>query len=71
MTDLFAAMHQELIAWRRDFHRHPELGFQEERTSALVAERLRSFGVEVHRGLARTGVVGTLRNGTSERAIAL
>ncbi|HVR30883.1 MAG TPA: M20 aminoacylase family protein [Thermoanaerobaculia bacterium] len=71
MTDLFAAMHAELIEWRRDLHRYPELGFQEERTSALVAERLSSFGIEVHRGLARTGVVGTLRAGRSDRAIAL
>jgi hippurate hydrolase len=71
MTDLFAAMHADLVEWRRDFHRHPELAFQEERTSSLVAERLRSFGLEVHRGLARTGVVGTLRSGSSTRAIAL
>jgi hippurate hydrolase len=71
MTDLFAAMHDELVTWRRDFHRHPELAFQEERTSNLVAARLQAFGLEVHRGLARTGVVGTLRAGRSQRAIAL
>jgi amidohydrolase len=52
---------EELVAWRRDLHAHPELGFEEHRTSRLVAERLASFGLEVHRGLARTGVVGTLR----------
>ncbi|TVQ33816.1 MAG: amidohydrolase [Geminicoccaceae bacterium] len=51
----------ELTAWRRDFHAHPELGYEERRTSELVAERLASFGIEVHRGLAGTGVVGTLR----------
>jgi hippurate hydrolase len=50
----------EFIAWRRDFHAHPELGYEEQRTSDRVAERLRSFGLEVHRGLAGTGVVGTL-----------
>ena len=55
------AHREELIAWRRDFHAHPETGFQEVRTSGLVAERLESFGIDVHRGLARTGVVGTLR----------
>ena len=54
------AFEQDLIAWRRDFHRHPELGFEEFRTSGLVAERLRSFGLEVHTGIGRTGVVGVL-----------
>jgi amidohydrolase len=63
--------HSLLTEWRRDFHAHPELAFEEERTSALVAERLESFGVEVHRGLAKTGVVGQLKVGTGNRAIAL
>jgi len=63
--------HELLTEWRRDFHAHPELAFEEERTSALVAERLESFGIEVDRGLARTGVVGTLKAGTGNRAIAL
>jgi hippurate hydrolase len=71
MTDLYAAMHDELVAWRHDFHQHPEIAFEEVRTSTLVAERLESFGIEVHRGLARTGVVGTLRSGRSQRAIGL
>jgi amidohydrolase len=61
----------DLVTWRRDLHRHPELAFEERRTSDLVAERLESFGIEVHRGLAKTGVVGVLRAGSSERAIAL
>lgn len=52
-----------LIALRHDLHRHPELGFEEARTSALVAERLEQLGCTVHRGLATTGVVGTLQNG--------
>lgn len=52
-----------LTAFRRDLHRHPELGFAEERTSALVAERLAALGWTVDRGLARTGVVATLTNG--------
>ncbi|MCO6414991.1 M20 family metallopeptidase [Siccirubricoccus sp. KC 17139] len=61
----------ELTAWRRDFHAHPETGFQEVRTSALVAERLEAMGIEVHRGIGRTGVVGVLRNGRGNRAIGL
>ena len=60
-----------LVALRRDIHAHPELAFEENRTSDLVAQVLASAGVEVHRGLAGTGVVGVLRAGTSERAIGL
>lgn len=52
---------QELQAWRHDFHRHPETAFQEHRTSARVAELLKSFGLEVHTGLAGTGVVAVLK----------
>lgn len=65
---------EEMTAWRRDIHRHPELGFEETRTAALVAEKLRAWGIEVTEGLARTGVVGTLRGagaGGGNRAIAL
>jgi len=54
-------MKDELTAWRHDFHMHPELSFEETRTSGLVAERLRSWGIEVATGIAKTGVVGTLR----------
>jgi hippurate hydrolase len=61
----------ELTAWRRDLHAHPEIGFEELRTSALVAERLASWGVEVHRGIGGTGVVGVLRNGGGNRSIGL
>jgi hippurate hydrolase len=61
----------ELTEWRRDFHAHPELGFEEVRTSEIVAEKLASWGIEVTRGIATTGVVGTLRNGTSGRAIGI
>jgi len=50
-------------AWRREFHASPELGYQEVKTSERVAQLLESFGLEVHRGLGGTGVVGTLRNG--------
>ncbi|MGW8265174.1 MAG: M20 metallopeptidase family protein, partial [Longimicrobiales bacterium] len=53
----------ELSELRRDFHRHPELAFQEHRTAAVVAERLRELGCEVRAGVGITGVVGELRNG--------
>ncbi|HYF07864.1 MAG TPA: M20 aminoacylase family protein [Acetobacteraceae bacterium] len=61
----------ELTAWRRDFHAHPELGFEEVRTAGLVAERLASWGIEVHTGIGRTGVVGVLRNGNGQGRIGL
>ena len=63
---------QEMIAWRRDLHAHPEFGFEETRTSAFVADRLREFGLdEVATGIGGTGVVGTLKRGNGNRAIAL
>jgi len=71
---LLAAMSglaQEMRAVRRDIHRHPELAFNERRTSALVAERLRAWGITVHDGIGKTGLVGVLSAGTSERAIGL
>ena len=61
----------ELTQIRRDIHAHPELGFEEERTADIVAAKLKEFGCEVHRGLATTGVVGTLQRGNSLRAIGL
>ncbi|WP_198088528.1 M20 aminoacylase family protein [Variovorax sp. E3] len=62
-----AAHSDEFIALRRDIHQHPELSFQEHRTSALVAERLAAWGYEVTTGIAGTGVVGTLRRGPGKR----
>lgn len=71
MTDL-TALEQEMKAWRRDLHRHPEFGFEEKRTSAFVASKLREFGLDdVAEGVGGTGVVGTLKRGTGNRAIAL
>jgi hippurate hydrolase len=62
----------DLIALRRDIHAHPELGFQEVRTADLVAGRLAEWGLEVHRGLGQTGVVGTLRGtGGDGRTVGL
>jgi hippurate hydrolase len=55
-----AALHEQMTEWRRDIHAHPETAFEEVRTSRLVAEALESFGVTVARGLAKTGVVGTI-----------
>ncbi|SAH83042.1 hydrolase [Bordetella ansorpii] len=65
--------HAELTALRRDIHAHPELAFEETRTSGLVAQRLRDLGLEVHTGLGKTGVVGVLRGtgGNSKRAVSL
>jgi amidohydrolase len=56
-------MREQLIAWRRDFHAHPELGFQEHRSAEIVAERLRELGYQVQTGVANTGVVGLLKGG--------
>src|SRR5438876_4903011 len=56
---------------RRDIHAHPELGFQEQRTSDLIATTLTGWGIPVHRGLGRTGVVGIIKNGNGSRAVGL
>jgi amidohydrolase len=64
-------MRVEMAEWRRDVHAHPETAFEELRTSAMVAQKLESFGLGVHRGLGRTGVVGTLSAGSGRRAIGL
>lgn len=64
-------LQRDMTEWRRELHRHPEFGFEEKRTATFVAERLRSFGIEVVEGVGGTGVVGTLARGTSHRAIAL
>ena len=66
-----AEFHGEMTEWRRDIHTHPETAFEEERTSEFVAKKLAEFGIEVHRGLAKTGVVGTLRGRKGDRAIGL
>ncbi len=71
VIDAIQAMQGELTAWRHDFHAHPELAFEEHRTSDLVADRLASFGLEVHRGVGRTGVVATLRRGSGGRRLGL
>src|SRR5665213_520790 len=69
--DRIAACHDEMTNWRRDIHAHPELGFEETRTSDIVAARLAEFGIEVTRDIGKTGLVGRLRVGNSPRAIGL
>jgi len=56
---------------RRDIHSHPELGYEEIRTAELVATRLNDWGIALHRGLGKTGVVGIIKSGSSDRAIGL
>jgi len=66
-----AAVMDSVVAWRRDFHQHPELSNRETRTSGIVAAHLRRLGLEVRTGLARTGVVGVLRGGKPGPVVAL
>ncbi len=61
----------ELVAIRRDLHAHPELGLEERRTSVFIARHLEALGYRVTTGLAKTGVVGTLTNGTGSRSIGI
>lgn len=65
------AMKQKVIAWRRDFHEHPELGNQEIRTAGIIAAHLKSLGIEVKEKVAVTGVVGILRGGKPGPVVAL
>ncbi|HVY17551.1 MAG TPA: M20 aminoacylase family protein [Rhodopila sp.] len=69
--DRIRAYQEELAAIRRDIHAHPELGMEEYRTSDLVAAKLAEWGIEVHRDVGKTGVVGVLRNGNGQAAIGL
>jgi hippurate hydrolase len=69
--DDISAFHDDLTAIRRDIHAHPEIGFEEHRTSELVARKLAEWGIEVHRGIGGTGVVGVLRRGNGQASIGL
>jgi len=72
LLEPIVAWQNDLAAIRRDFHMHPELGYEEFRTSDIVAAKLQEWGIEVHRGLAGTGVVGTIRgNLPGTRALGL
>ncbi len=63
--------HADLTAIRQDIHAHPELGMEEHRTADLVARKLEEWGIEVHRGVGGTGVVGVLRRGNGPKRIGL
>src|ERR1700730_11225045 len=71
IIDRIAQIHDDLTSWRRDIHAHPELGFEEQRTSDLVAAKLVEFGCEVYRGIGNTGVVGGWAAGYSPRWVGL
>ena len=71
LIDRLVQFRAEIQAIRRDIHAHPELCYDEHRTSDLVARMLASWNIEVHRGLAGTGVVGVIRNGTGPRMVGL
>jgi len=71
MSTLAQTLEAELIEWRHDIHRHPEFGFEEKRTSDFVAEKLTSFGIEVVCNIGKTGLVGILSKGSSDRSIGL
>ena len=71
MGDVLTERIGEFIQLRRDIHRHPELAFEEHRTSDLVAAKLAGWGYTVHRDLGGTGVVGVLKNGSSKRSLGI
>ncbi|MBV6632041.1 MAG: amidohydrolase [Alphaproteobacteria bacterium] len=76
VNNRIAEFHEAMTEWRRDIHAHPELGYEEQRTSKLIVEKLTEWGIEVHDGIAKTGVVGVLhgRDGTGgdpDKSIAL
>ncbi len=62
---------EEAIGWRHHLHQHPELGFEEHETSAFIATRLAQWGYKIHTGYGKTGIVGTLSKGSSQRAIGI
>jgi len=71
LIDPITQFHSELQKIRRDIHAHPELSYEEQRTSDVVAQKLTEWGIPVVRGLGVTGVVGIIKNGSSTRAIGL
>jgi hippurate hydrolase len=71
LIDPIVSAAEAISTIRRDLHAHPELCFEEQRTSDVIAAKLTEWGIEVHRGLARTGVIGIVKNGASKRSIGL
>lgn len=70
-TSISSELTEQMRTWRHEIHQHPETAYEEFKTAALVAKVLESVGIEVHTGLAETGVVGVLKKGTSNRSIGL
>ena len=64
-------LHNQLVDWRHDLHMHPQISFEEEFASNKVANLLKDFGIEVHQGIAKTGVVGVLKKGSSNKSIGI
>jgi amidohydrolase len=69
--DDLMSIQQQVKEWRQHIHQHPEFGFEEVQTSKMVADKLEEFGIEVHRNIGKTGVVGVLKCGNSDRSIGL
>jgi len=65
------ALHNQLVDWRQDLHMNPQIGFEEEYASKKVASLLKEFGLEVHKNIAKTGVVGVLKKGLSNKSIGI
>ena len=63
------SLHNQLVDWRHDLHMNPQISFEEEYASNKVANLLKDFGIEVHQGIAKTGVVGVLKKGNSNKSI--
>jgi len=64
-------LHNQLVDWRHELHMHPQISFEEEYASNKVVNLLKDFGIEVHDGIAKTGVVGVLKKGTSNKSIGI
>ena len=62
-------LHNQLVEWRHDLHMNPQISFEEEYASNKIANLLKDFGIEVHQGIAKTGVVGVLKKGNSNKSI--
>ena len=65
------SLHNQLMEWRQDLHMNPQIGFEEEYASEKVASLLKDFGLEVHKGIAKTGVVGVLKKGSGNKGIGI
>ena len=70
-TPALNELHPKMRQWRQHLHQYPETAFEEHQTAEFVANKLHEFGLEVHQGLGKTGVVGILKAGTSDKKIAL